>query len=253
MTALPGYAGQAKPMRTKAESKLAVNLALASRMLSSGGHDDLNQGQVSARLPGSDTFLIKSAMRGFNEAVPEDMIRESVDASTRPGPMAPPELPLHQAIYEARPDVNAIVHSHSPYALIFGATDWELRPISHDGACFEGRVPRFAGTSHTVLDIETGRAIARALGDAPASFLRNHGSVVAGRSIREAAVLAQILERACRLQIIAESTGAAYHTSSADDVKNKQDYIYSDVSVKSYWDYCVRLVRHTWKEAAGWQ
>lgn len=244
---------QCERVFTNAEARLAVNLAFASRMLSKDGHDDLNQGQVSARLPGGSEFLIKSALRGFNEATPEDMIPACVDSGVAPPPLAPPELPLHQAIYEARPDVNAIIHSHAPYCLVFGATDWELRPISHDGACFVGRAPRFTGTSNTVLDIDTGQAIATALGSAPAIFLRNHGSVVAGRSIREAAVLAQVLERACRIQILAQGAGAAYHSSSAEDVIGKRNYIYSETSVKSYWDYCVRLIKQTWKETELWQ
>jgi L-fuculose-phosphate aldolase len=243
-------AGETPP--TNAEARLAVNLALASRMLSRDGHDDLNQGQVSARLPGSARFLIKNALCGFNEARPGDMVFASVDPDQPAAPLAPPELPLHQAIYAARPDVNAVVHSHAPYTLVFGATDWDVRPISHDGACFQGRLPRFTATTNTVLDIDTGRAVARALGDCPAALLRNHGSVVVGKSLREAAVLAQVLERACRIQIIAEGTGAAYHVSAAEDVHRKVDYIYSDTAVKAYWDYCVRLVKQLWSEAGTW-
>jgi L-fuculose-phosphate aldolase len=103
-----------------------------------------------------------------------------------------------------------------------------------------------------VLDIETGRAIADVLDDNPAVFLQNHGSVIIGRSLREAAVLAQVLERACRLQILAASTGAAYHVSSEADVAKKREFIYSDTAVKSYWDYCVRLVKQLWKESELW-
>jgi L-fuculose-phosphate aldolase len=180
------------------------------------------------------------------------MILASVDPADEVSPLAPPELPLHQAIYEARPDVNAIVHSHAPYTLVFGATDWTVRPISHDGAYFENRMPRFTETSNTVLDIETGRSIARVLEDAPGIFLRNHGSVVVGKSIREAAVLAQVLERACRIQILAESTGTPYQVSNSTDVKAKQDYVYSTLSLKSYWEYCVRLVKQTAKETQEW-
>jgi L-fuculose-phosphate aldolase len=180
------------------------------------------------------------------------MILASVDPAEEVSPLAPPELPLHQAIYEARSDVNAIVHSHALHTLVFGATDWNLRPISHDGACFEGRIPRFTETSNTVLDIKTGRSIAAVLEDAPAIFLRNHGSVVVGKSIREAAVLAQVLERACRIQILAEGAGAPYHVSNPTDVKAKQDYVYSTLSLKSYWEYCVRLVKLTAKETQEW-
>lgn len=237
---------------TRAEAKLAVNLAYASRILSKDGHDDLNQGQVSARLPGDDHFLIKQAMRGFNEAEPPDMIFAYVDPVQSVDPLAPPELPLHQAIYAAHPEVNAIIHSHAPYTLVFGATDWDLRPISHDGACFQGRIHRFTGTSNTVLDIKTGQAIAEALRDGRAVFLRNHGGVIVGKSIREASVLAQVLERACRIQIMAESTGTMYHVSTVTDVQKKQDYIYSDPSIKSYWNYCVRMVEQIWPEAKTW-
>lgn len=237
---------------TNAETKLAVNLAFASRMLSRDGHDDLNQGQVSARLPGQDRFLIKSALCGFNEARPSDMVFAAVDYNAAPDRLAPPELPLHQAIYGVRRDVNAIIHSHAPYTLVFGATDWDIEPISHDGSYFRGRVPRFRATSNTVLDIDTGRAIADVLSDNPAVFLQNHGSVVVGRSLREAAVLAQVLERACRLQILAAGTGAKYHVSSDTDVAKKREFIYSDTALKSYWDYCVRLVKQIWKETESW-
>jgi len=237
---------------TKAEQKLAVSLAYASRILSKDGHDDLNQGQVSARLPGSNHFLIKQAMCGFNEAKPCDMILAYVDPAASVAPLAPPELPLHQAIYAARSDVNAIIHSHAPYTLVFGATDWELESISHDGACFQGRLYRFTGTSNTVLDIETGQTIAEALKDAQAVLLCNHGGVVVGKSVREACVLTLVLERACRIQILARSTGAPYHVSTDADVKKKQEYIYSDTSIKSYWDYCVRAVKPTWSEVETW-
>lgn len=237
---------------SSAEAKLAVNLALASRMLSRDGHDDLNQGQVSGRLPGQDKFLVKEALRGFNEADPGHMLSARVDPAEKPNALAPPELPLHQAIYAARPDVNAIVHSHAPYTLVFGATDLDLQPVSHDGAYFRGRLTRFTLTSHTVLDIETARAIAATLAAGAAVLLRNHGGVIVGKSIRQAAVLAQVLERACRIQLLAESVGVRYHTASLEDVRRKQDYIYSDSSLKAYWDYCVRVVERADPEVRAW-
>ncbi|PYQ20194.1 MAG: class II aldolase family protein [Acidobacteria bacterium] len=251
MTAAAEAAPEAAAL-SSAEVKLAANLALASRMLSMDGHDDLNQGQVSARLPGQDRFLIKGALVGFNEAMPAHMILASVDDRERPHPLAPPELPLHQAIYAARADVNAIVHSHAPCTLVFGATDLELKAVSHDGACFDGRLARFTLTSHTVLEIDTGRAIAASLGQGSAALLRNHGGVIVGKTLRQAAVLAQVLERACRLQLLAQSAGVPYHVATAEDIRRKQDYIYSDSSLKAYWDYCVRLVKRSDAEAAEW-
>ncbi|MFE2754350.1 class II aldolase/adducin family protein [Actinosynnema sp. NPDC059335] len=232
--------------------RLITQLAQGARMLSLDGHDDFNQGQISARLPGEDTFVIKNALVGFDEATPDEVVVAAVD-HTAPAPkLAPPELPLHQAIYRARPDVNAIVHSHAPHTLVFGATDLVLRPISHDGAYFAERTGVFTTTSNTVLDIETGDAIAAVLAGGNGVFLRNHGGVVVGKSVRHAAIFAQVLERACRLQLLAEGAAGKYEWSTDADVKLKQDFIYADLSVRSYWDYAVRRVGRVWPETTRW-
>lgn len=237
---------------TAARQRLMTQLALGARMLSLDGHDDFNQGQISARIPGAETFMIKNALCGFDEATPEDVVEAHVDDNAEPPRLAPPELPLHQAIYRARPDVNGIVHSHAPHTLVFGATDLALRPLSHDGAYFVDRIGLFTDTSNTVLDIDTGARIASALADCPAVFLRNHGGVVVGKSVRHAAIFAQVLERACRLQLVAENSAAKYAWSTDRDVMLKRDFIYADLSVRSYWDYAVRRVVRTWPEAAHW-
>lgn len=232
--------------------RLVGQLALGARMLSLDGHDDFNQGQISARMPGRDTFFIKNALCGFDEATPQDVVQAAVDPSAPTPAMAPPELPLHQAIYRARPDVNGIVHSHAPCTLVFGATDLTLQPLSHDGAYFTGRIGLFTATSNTVLDIATGDQIAAALADHEAVLLRNHGGVVVAKSVRHAAVFAQVLERACRLQLLAHSAHATYTWSSARDVTLKRDFIYADLSVRSYWDYAVRRVARMWPETSHW-
>lgn len=249
-TATPPDGGQARA--GVAVRRLTGQLALGARMLSLDGHDDFNQGQISARMPGSAEFLIKDARTGFDEATPQSMVAAEMSREHRPVPSAPPELALHQAIYRARPDVNGIVHSHAPYTLVFGATDLVLRPVSHGGALFYERLPLFTATSNTVLDHATGEAIATALDDCDAVLLRNHGSVVVGKSVRHAAVFAQVLEHACRLQLIAEQSGVPYAWSNAADVDAKRDFIFADLSVRSYWDWAARRVARTWPEAATW-
>jgi L-fuculose-phosphate aldolase len=235
-----------------AEIRLRTLVAIAARSLSSGGHDDFNQGQVSARMPGSSRFLIKGAVTGFEECEPEDVIVAQVDPSFPPPSSAPPELVLHQAIYRARPDVNAVVHSHAPHTLVFGATDLEMRAISHDGAYFEGRLPRFTMTSNTILDLPTAEGVVTALGDAQAALLRNHGGVIVGKSIRYATVLAHLLERACLLQLTAEQCGVGYHTSSEADIAAKRAFNFDDLAIRSYWDFCAGQVRRRSPEVALW-
>jgi L-fuculose-phosphate aldolase len=236
-----------------AERRLGGLLAIAARSLSQGGHDDFNQGQVSVRLPGSDRFLIKNALAGFDHCTPATVVLASVDPAQPPHRDAPPELVLHQAVYLARPDVNSIVHSHAPQTLVFGATDLQLRAVSHDGAFFVGRLPRFTSTSQTILDLETATAVAAALADAPGALLRNHGGLVVGKSIRHACVFAHLLERACMLQLMAERVPGGYHCSSEADVAAKREFNFADLSVKSYWEHCVNRVVASEPAAAAWK
>jgi L-fuculose-phosphate aldolase len=231
---------------------LAVQAALGARMLSMGGHDDFNQGQVSCRRPGSDRFLIKGALTGFDEATPRDFVPGDVDPARDPDRLAPPEIPLHQAVYQARPDVNCVVHSHAPAGLVFGALPDELVPLSHEGALLQGEVDRFTLTSNTVLDIAVGRAIASSLGAGIAVFLVNHGSVVVGKSVRHAVIFALMLERACRLQLDALATRRTFVTSSALDVAAKREFVFADLSIRAYWEHARRKVLRTSPESGNW-
>jgi L-fuculose-phosphate aldolase len=65
-------------------------------------------------------------------------------------------------------------------------------------------------------------------------------------------VFAHLLERACRLQLLAEQLSAKYHSSNAQDVAGKRDYIYADLSIRSYWDYCVGQATRVWPELTAW-
>ena len=251
--------GQAAALpRPDAESaahrSLRRNLAYAGRILSDHGHDDLNQGQVSGRLPHGDQFLIKQAVVGFDEVSPGDLIDAPVEHTRPHAAVCPPELPLHQAIYQRHPQVNAIVHSHAIYGILLGVKALEIEPISHEGAVFAGALPRFTQTSHTVLEIETAYAISECLGEHRAVLLVNHGSVVVGRSIREATVLACALERACRVQVYAAMLGAIPHSiATPEDVAKKRAYIFGDTSIKAFWDYSVRAVERKAAEVRTWK
>lgn len=239
-TLAPGSEGAGEPRSAGRHATLRRMLAQACGILASYGHDDMNQGQASARVPGDDQFLIKAAMVSFRSARDDDMIWAPLDETARLDAKAPPETALHQAIYQARADVNAIVHSHAAATLVFGALDEELAALSHEGAWLAGSVGRFTATSNTILSFEVAVGVADALGTGRGAFLRNHGGVVVGESIREACVGAMALERACRLQLDALATGRPWHTSSADDVAAKQEFIWSKSAIRSYWNALVQ-------------
>jgi L-fuculose-phosphate aldolase len=82
-------------------------------------------------------------------------------------------------------------------------------------------VPVFSETTDLIIDQARGRAVARCLGGHQALILRNHGIVTAGRSIEEAVWLALKLERACRVQLMAEAAGGAKLLADGEDLARK--------------------------------
>jgi len=234
-----------------ATKTLKKNIALGGRLLSEHHHNDFNQGQISARLGSAEEFHIKQAIPGFSGLNPDDILKCSIDESITEK-YAPPELPLHQAIYAARKDVKAIVHTHAVNCVLFGATDLELKPISHDATAFIDGVPRFTYTSNTILNRSVGDMVAEALGAHNAIFLRNHGVVVVGNSVRQAVILTIILEHACLMQLRAESLGLDFKYTSVSESHEKKDYIFSDVSIKYYWDYSIEQLAAQYPEIRAW-
>jgi ribulose-5-phosphate 4-epimerase/fuculose-1-phosphate aldolase len=114
---------------------------------------------------------------------------------------------IHSEIYRARPDVQAIVHNHSPAVIPFGVTGTRLRPIFHMGGFLGGGTPIFeireAGGQATDMLIRNpalGEALAGTLGAAPFALLRGHGGVAVGASIKQVVYRAVYAEVNARLQ-----------------------------------------------------
>jgi len=114
---------------------------------------------------------------------------------------------IHSEIYKARPEVMAVVHSHSPSIIPFGATPVPLRPIYHMSSFLGAGVPVFeirdAGgpaTDMLIRNPELGAALARRLGSAAVALMRGHGDVVVGGSIQEVVFRAIYTEINAKLQ-----------------------------------------------------
>lgn len=114
---------------------------------------------------------------------------------------------IHGALYEARPDLHAVVHSHSPSVIPFGIVGETLRPAFHMAATIGAGVPiweprdRFADTDMLVSNMALGHDLARVLGTGKSALMRGHGSVAAGRTLREAVYIAIYLEVNAHLQL----------------------------------------------------
>lgn len=112
----------------------------------------------------------------------------------------------HPAIYESRPDVNAIVHVHPPYAVAFSTLNEEFAPIHHYGAPFHGKLAMYRSPGQTGT-VDRAKEIARQLGDNRVILQQGHGSTMVGKDLREAVLLTIYLEESLKILTIARQMG----------------------------------------------
>jgi HCOMODA/2-hydroxy-3-carboxy-muconic semialdehyde decarboxylase len=118
---------------------------------------------------------------------------------------------IHGEIYRSRPEVMAVVHSHSPSVIPFGVTKTKLRPVYHMGSFLWSGTPvwdiRRVREDNDVLvrDRALGSSLAQALGSCTCVLMRGHGMTVVGDSVQEAVFRAIYTEMNARLQLQAES------------------------------------------------
>jgi ribulose-5-phosphate 4-epimerase/fuculose-1-phosphate aldolase len=133
---------------------------------------------------------------------------------------------IHSEIYRVRPDVNAIVHCHTPSLIPFGVTKKPLRPMYHQSAFLAAGVPVFeireaAGMTNMLVEtVALGRALAKVLADKPAVLMRGHGAVVVADTILNVVGRSIYLDLNARIQMQAIALGGPITEISAEEAKN---------------------------------
>jgi HCOMODA/2-hydroxy-3-carboxy-muconic semialdehyde decarboxylase len=196
-------------------ASLIDDLIAANRILAAEGVVD-SFGHVSVRHPERpDRFLI-SRNKSPQIVEPEDIMEMDFSGNEVPPSGRAPygERFIHAAIYAERPEVGAVVHSHSRTTIPFGVTSERLRPITHVSVTIGLEVPvwdpqdRFGDTNMLVHDIELGRDLARALDGRTTILMRGHGSTIVGRELRDTVYTAVYLEVNAQLQLQAKMLDA---------------------------------------------
>jgi HCOMODA/2-hydroxy-3-carboxy-muconic semialdehyde decarboxylase len=162
----------------------------------------------------------------------DDVMRFNLDGSPAGGDERVPYLErfIHGSIYRARPDVGAVVHSHSaaviPFGIVAGA---QLRPVFHMSSFLRGAAPVFeirdaAGPDNDMLvrDEALGDALAGTLGENPVVLMRGHGSTTVGRTLREAVFRAVYAEINARLQSEAMRMGEVTFLSELESIRSSE-------------------------------
>lgn len=159
-------------------------------------------GHISARDPEDPDHFFLAEKLAPAVITTDDMMRFNLDGETTDNRPSYLERYIHSEIYKARPDVQCVLHTHSPAVLPFGFTDVPLRPVTHMGAIMGEVIPvyeirdklgddtdLFGGSPSVCADI------AESLGDATAVIMARHGVVNVGKSVREVVFRAFYLEQ----------------------------------------------------------
>lgn len=230
--------GQAGPAPS---SQLIDELIAANRILADQGVVD-GFGHVSVRHDKRpDRLLIARNMAAglvtASDIVELDFAGNATTSETR---RLYAERFIHCEIYRARPDVGAVVHSHSPEVIPFGVTNTPLRPVYHMASFLAGGVPVFeirdAGGAETDMLIRNsalGKALAAKLANHTVVLMRGHGAVAVGSNVRTAVMHAVYTQIDAAVQAQAMRLGPVTYLNDAEAAKATE---VNDNIVEKNWD-----------------
>jgi ribulose-5-phosphate 4-epimerase/fuculose-1-phosphate aldolase len=200
------------------ERELRIQLAAAYRIADRYGMSELINTHISLRLPDANTYLINPHGMLFDEITASSLVKVDLQGN-QVGPSDYPAnragVAIHGAILGARPDVNCVFHSHTPYATAVSSLECGLLPMTQASLRFNGRTA-YHNYGRAATDPVECDLLAEDMGDSVVMLMRNHGLVTTGKTVGEAFVAAYYLEKACQFQVLAQSTGQKIVMPSED-------------------------------------
>lgn len=194
------------------EWQARIDLAACYRLVELYGMADMMANHISMRVPGDEeAFLINPYGMMYEEITASSLIKIDLAGNILSSPdfgefnygINRAGYVIHSAIHEARPDVACIIHTHSWASMAVSALECGLLPITQTAMRFlKIRYHDYVGV---VLKDDEKKSLVSDLGDGEAMILRNHGALVAGRSVGETFNWMHRLELACRSQVAAMS------------------------------------------------
>ena len=212
------------PLSPPVAPELLADLAAASRILATQGVVD-GFGHVSMRHPTQPGLYLMSRSLAPALVTPDDLLVYDLDSTPLDAGERKSFLErfIHGEIYKARPDVGAVVHSHSPSVVPFGLVRAKMQAMFHNAAFLAGGVPvfdiraGFGATDMLVGDGAKGQALAQSLGESPVVLMRAHGSVACGPTLQTAVFRAVYTEVNARMQHWATALANGEPLAALDD------------------------------------
>jgi ribulose-5-phosphate 4-epimerase/fuculose-1-phosphate aldolase len=198
---------------SREEWDLRVDLAAAYQLAAHFKWTDLIFTQFSARLLGHEEFLINPYGLMFEEITASNLIKIDHDGKVLDDPLGlgynEAGFVIHGCIHEARPEAQAVIHTHTRTGVAVSAMKCGLLPISQHAMRVQ-RTITYHDYEGIALDMDERTRMAKDLGKtSKAMILRNHGLLTLGVSVREAFELMYYLDCACQIQVDACAGGMA--------------------------------------------
>jgi ribulose-5-phosphate 4-epimerase/fuculose-1-phosphate aldolase len=195
---------------SEGEWQARVDLAAAYRLVALYGWDDLIFTHISARVPGADHhFLLNPYGMMFDEVTASSLVKIDLAGNKvmdSPYFVNPAGFTIHSAVHEARPDAMCVMHLHTDYGIAVSTQKDGLLPISQQ-AMFALASLAYHDYEGLALDENEKPRLVADLGNKKFMILRNHGLLTLGATASEAFLGMFLLERACKIQILAQSDG----------------------------------------------
>src|ERR1700723_2537208 len=194
---------KASVRETKQSRALKQKLIAAGKVLVAAGQGDFTRGHISMRLPGNPKlFYMKPHSVGLDEITMANILTIDLEGNVVAGKARRhSEVYIHSEILKARADVNSVIHAHPPYSVALSASGRPVQAYSQPGALFYEDIGVYSDTIALKKSHAMGAGFAKALRPPRAAFLRNHGTVITGRTIEEAVISAIMLENAAMIQM----------------------------------------------------
>jgi L-fuculose-phosphate aldolase len=228
----------------KAPQALRRDVALANLVIERFGLSNAF-GHASARIPGTDTFLMPTR-RSPGFAAAATLLVVDTEGRILSGKGKPnSELWIHARVYAARPDVGGVVHAHPLACVCLTQIGQPHRVVHNQGGAFIAGVPEYERIG-LIRTRELGDLLAHKLGAGIAVMMRGHGITTAFADVRAATVAACFLEESARLQLdmLASAGGDAsrIRAYTREEAESVGDQIGPRV-VERAWEYYAAVAR----------
>lgn len=194
------------------EQQLRIELAAMYRIFDHMGWAELIYNHITVKIPGDEeAFLINPYGLHYNEVTASNLVKVDLQGNKlqdTPHPVNPAGMLIHSAIHEARDDVHCIAHIHSNAGMAVACLQDGLRIDNFYSVLLHKQIAYHDFEGITVMPAEKEKLVAN-LGSKDFLILKNHGLLVSGKSIPETFLNMWVLQRACEVQVAADSCGEA--------------------------------------------